>query len=434
MSNVERTRAMLLIAGLGLAGGRLRPVTAQGIGPEFQVNGYSTNGQYQPSVAADAAGRFVVAWQSYGQDGAFASIVARRFGPDGAPVGGEFVVSSSTSEARYTPVVAAGADGGFVVVWVDGSDDGTYTDVRARRFTADGNPTGAEFEVNSTTAGYQSTPSIATAAAGGFVVVWRSLDQDGSGYGVFARRFDANGAPAGDELPVNTTWTGSQNLPALAAGATGQFLVVWQSDDGDGTGIVGRRLDAAGVPLAGEFPINEFTTGDQFEPAVAPGSAGSWLVVWSSDGQDGSGTGVFARRFDASGSAIGGEFAINATTAENQDEPAVASSASGRFVVVWESYGHRESTYDVVGRFFDAEGAPAGDEFVVNLRTVGGQYQPAVAARPTGDFLVAWESYGQDGSYGGIFARRGASRLFADGFESGDLSAWSASPADAGRR
>lgn len=426
MSTVVRVRAVLLIAGLGLSGARARPLTAQWLGPELQINTYWTNGQYQPSVAADAAGRFVVVWESYGQDGAFGSIVARRLGSDGAPLGGELVVSSSTSEARYTPVVAAGADGGFIVVWVDGSEDGSYSDIRARRYAADATPLGEEFQVNAYSESYQSAPAIAVGAASGFVVTWRSFEQDGSGYGVFARRFFASGDPAGDELAVSVTTTGSQNLPAIAADPAGDFLVVWQSDDGDGSGIVGRRLDSSGVPVAGEFPINEFTTGDQFEPTVAPAGPGAWVVVWSSDGQDGSATGVFGRRIDDSGGPIGGEFAVNATTAGSQDEPAVAGSASGRFVVVWESYSDRESTYDVVGRTFDAAGSPDGDEFAVNVHEPGGQYQPALAARPSGDFVVAWESNGQDGSYGGIFARRGASLLFEDGFESGDLDGWSA--------
>jgi hypothetical protein len=190
---------------------------------------------------------------------------------------------------------------------------------------------------------------------------------------------------------------------------------------------VGRRLDATGTPVAGEFPINAFTAGDQFEPAAAPGSVGAWIVVWSSDGQDGSATGVFGRRIDDAGAALGDEIAINAATDGSQDEPAISSSASGRFVVAWETYTDRESTYDVVGRSFDAEGTPDGDEFAVNVHAPGGQYQPALASRPSGDFVVAWDSYGQDGSYGGIFARRGAALLFADGFESGGSCGWSAS-------
>ena len=45
-------------------------------------------------------------------------------------------------------------------------------------------------------------------------------------------------------------------------------------------------------------------------------------------------------------------------------------------------------------------------EFQVNSYTANQQYRPAVALEPSGDFVVAWESFGQDGSEGGVFAQR----------------------------
>jgi len=50
------------------------------LGPEFLVNTFTTDNQYVPAVAADAAGNFVVVWQSYGQDGSFAGVFGQRYG------------------------------------------------------------------------------------------------------------------------------------------------------------------------------------------------------------------------------------------------------------------------------------------------------------------------------------------------------------------
>ncbi|MGA7614467.1 MAG: hypothetical protein WBX15_04730 [Thermoanaerobaculia bacterium] len=44
-------------------------VTPTPIGSDFMVNTYTTNGQVNPSVSLNDQGRFVVTWQSYGQDG-----------------------------------------------------------------------------------------------------------------------------------------------------------------------------------------------------------------------------------------------------------------------------------------------------------------------------------------------------------------------------
>ena len=46
-----------------------------------------------------------------------------------------------------------------------------------------------------------------------------------------------------------------------------------------------------------EFQVNTYTNGDQREPAAAMNSNGSFVVVWNSDGQDGSDWGVSGQRF-----------------------------------------------------------------------------------------------------------------------------------------
>jgi hypothetical protein len=52
-----------------------------------------------------------------------------------------------------------------------------------------GQPLGPEFRVNTYTTDQQSTPRFATDPSGNFVVGWRSANQDGSVYGVFAQRY-----------------------------------------------------------------------------------------------------------------------------------------------------------------------------------------------------------------------------------------------------
>ena len=116
-------------------------------------------------------------------------------------------------------------------------------------------PAGPEFQVNSFTSGRQSRPSVASDAAGNVVVVWSSAGRDGSEDGVFARRYDAGGVATGDEFQVNTFTTESQDRPFVASDPAGNFVVVWDSDgqDGSGKGIVGQRFDAAGARRGAEF-------------------------------------------------------------------------------------------------------------------------------------------------------------------------------------
>ncbi len=87
------------------------------VGVEFQVNTYTTNGQYSPAVAADAEGDFVVVWRSYVQDGSSFGVFGQRYTSAGVALGGEFQVNTYTTNFQSSPAVAADAEGDFVVVW-----------------------------------------------------------------------------------------------------------------------------------------------------------------------------------------------------------------------------------------------------------------------------------------------------------------------------
>ena len=48
-------------------------------------------------------------------------------------------------------------------------------------------------------------------------------------------------------------------------------------------------------PIAGIFPVNTTMTANQSAPEVATDFDGAFVSVWTSDGQDGSGLGIFAQ-------------------------------------------------------------------------------------------------------------------------------------------
>src|SRR5690606_12055843 len=114
----------------------------------------------------------------------------------------------------------------------------------------------------------QTEPSVAVAADGSFVVVWQSLAGAASSE-IVAQRFDTAGAPAGGEIPVNQTTAGAQTAPAVAVAPGGSFVVVWESSDGSGTGVCARRFDATGAAQGDEFQVNQFTSQNQGLPRVA---------------------------------------------------------------------------------------------------------------------------------------------------------------------
>jgi hypothetical protein len=402
-------------------------------GAEFRVNTFTTNHQYYSAVASDASGNFVVVWDSYGQDGSGYGVFGQRFSARGAPRGAEFHVNTYTTLAQRLPAIASDAIGNFVVVWESYGQDGSSYGVFGQRFDATGAPQGSEFRLNAYTPGQQARPAVTYEPNGSFVVVWDGYSQDGDRFGIFGRRFNASGTPLGSEFQVNSYTTNSQNRPAVAADPNGGFVVAWSSyrQDGEGGAIVASRYDAAGTPQGGEFQVNTYTTNIQDFPVVASDANGNFVVVWKSLAQDGSSWGVFGQAFNAAGARSGSEFQVNTYTTDFQSEQQIAADENGNFVVVWDSLGQDGSLFGVYGRRLDVFG-PQGSEFRVNSYTTDYQSLPAIATSPDGDFIVVWESDGQDGSSGGIFGQRYGDIIFEDGFESGDLTRWSSASTGGG--
>ena len=407
------------------------------VGPEFRVNGYTTSHQYLASVAADAAGNFVVAWTDSVRDGSLEGIVARRFDSAGTPLGAEFQVNTYTLEYQFRPAVAAAATGSFVVVWTSFYQDGSGYGIFGQRYDAAGAAAGPEFRVNSTTLGDQVFARVASDPSGNFVVVWTS-GYTFSGRDLVGQRYDASGVPLGGEFTINTYTTGYQGNGHVAVDAAGNFVVVWTSalQDGDLDGIFGQRFDASGAGLGPEFRINTETVDFQLLVRLSMAADGTFVVAWSSSAdQDGSGAGVFARRYDASGAVQGPEFQVNAYTTGWQSDPHITSQPGGGFVVSWYSDNQDGSNFGVFGRRYDASGVPQGTEFRANAYTTARQIVQDVVGQPDGAFVVVWTSRGQDGDGYGVFGQRfddGPDLIFSDGFESGTTSAWSAVSDDGG--
>lgn len=312
------------------------------VGGEFRVHADRAYSQNGASAVALSDGGFLVVFQSNAPSvGAFdgGEIVMRRFGADGTPSGAEFRINTNIQHPQSLPVITELADGGFVVVW-QSRIGGLYEphDVQAQIFAANGTPVGGEFKVNITTDSNQEVPDVIGLADGSFVVVWESDGQDGSGDGVYARRFAADGGALTAEFRINTATGDHQRLPAIAALRDGGFVVVYDSNNhettGWGYGIFGQRYDAAGNAVGGEFQINTRTAGDQRYADVVAMPDGGFIVTWADSGV------IRLQRFAVDGSPVGAEYQVDADPGYYQGAPAIEVLADGSFVVVWTNYNN----------------------------------------------------------------------------------------------
>lgn len=373
---------------------------------ETQVPANPAGSQAAPATAVAPSGGSLVVWQAAGSGGQETDVLGRAFGPSGSPLGPEFVVNSQTSGCQQAPDVAAAPDGTFTVVWQSEGQDGNGFGVFARRFSANGSPLGAEIQVNSTTAGDQRSPRVAHDAAGNFVIVWESFGQDGDGWGVVARRFGASG-PLSSEVTVPTATGGPQRHPDLAFQPTGQVIFAWDGPDGEGSGIFLRRFQGTlASPDPAAVRANTSTAGVQSFPALGTDASGNVIAFWESAATGDSGSVIRARRFDRLLAPVGSEIQADAGSSGPAFRPAVESAGSGDFLALWEGATSHLGGPGVLVRAFDFLEKSAASGALVHTTAPGGRGRPALAASPSGTFVAAWQSLGQDGEGSGVYARR----------------------------
>jgi hypothetical protein len=260
---------------------------------EMHVNNHSIDKQLYPAAAVNGHGDFVIVWESanVATEGT-KSICGRLYDCNGLALDDEFIVSGQAANSRY-PDVAMDDSGGFAVVWMDDSDDNS---VMAKLYESDGSVKTEAFKVN--TIGFSSVtmPSIAMDSAGFFVIAWDGDPELASMDDIHARLFDPNGIALGEQFRVNTLRDGTQQNPKVAMNDEGQIVIAWEGmpdlmiNDRD---VFGRCFNFPNEPAGDEFQINTHTENHQRYPAVAIAEDGRIVIVWQSDEQDGSGYGIF---------------------------------------------------------------------------------------------------------------------------------------------
>lgn len=326
-----------------------------------------------------------------------------------------FTINATTAHAQINPGAVAMADGGFIVTWQsfaqDSDTSGMYGDwgIYGQRYSAAGTTMGGEFLINSTTSGNQIMPALAATSDGRFVAVWQS-DQNGSST-IFARRFDPLGTAVGWEFPVDDLNTASKQSHAqVAVLADDGFMIVWQAlGQSGGNDIYARRYDAWGAPVGTASRVNSTVSGAQTDPSLTRLTDGSVVVAWQSVVHHGASDGVktiYAQRLSAGGELLGDEFPVSRHPGENQTDPVVTALTSGEFVVTWQTQ-HQEGDWDIEGQLFSADGTALGLPLNINTYTAGDQTHPSVAALQDGGFVVAWDSYGQSYATGyAVYSQR----------------------------
>ncbi|HUS37395.1 MAG TPA: fibronectin type III domain-containing protein [Verrucomicrobiae bacterium] len=298
--------------------------------------------QKNPAIAGLSAGNYVVVWSSFGQEatssgGSMAGVFGAIFGPAGQKLSGEFQVNQFTQYNQRNPAIAALPGGGFVVAWIsEGNRGESAADVFARIYDANGAPTGNEFRVNESNR-VCSSPAVAVTSTGNITFAWCESAQDAN--------FEA--ATGDDSLTITPV------------------------NNGDGWDIYASGFTSTGGRLTSAARINQHTQGNQRNPSIAAVGR-TQMVVWSSFGQDGDWEAVVGRGLNGIGSPEADEAIVNTVRLGRQLFPVVRGNGDSRFVAVWSAFTGITSQVDLKAQRFNAaqnsiELPPAGAPFVSAL-------------------------------------------------------------------
>ncbi len=317
-------------------------------GEEFVVNAGSEGNQTEPAVAVNRQGDCVIVWQGPGPEEE--DVFLRRFDASGTAVTGDLLVNLNTAGRQLHPHVALNDAGTAIVVWESRISDTEGDRIHAclQLLDLSGSRHGDESILDDPLHDCRY-PDVATDPAGNFIVTW--LRETGPDK-VMARRFDPNGVPATDPFEVSTARITSLTRPTVAINALGQCVIAWDGDPnraGDDDVHV-RLYDPNGVPCSTPFLVNTSRAGAQQWPQAALDDTGGFVIVWQGDTPDPNvATELFARRFGPDGQPVGDQFSLNTCVQDKQRYPDVAA-ANGLFVAVWESNGQDGSGTGIFAR------------------------------------------------------------------------------------
>ncbi|HEY4565272.1 MAG TPA: hypothetical protein VIJ36_19990 [Thermoanaerobaculia bacterium] len=352
----------------------------------------STQSQYLNGVAMDGAGNLTFLWTSLGSS---LTVFTRRFSATDAPQAPATRLEDPSFQAQGGTVVA-NQRGDVLITWSRSPASGSGPTEYFLRRTSPVLPT--------LTLPLKGGADVAVDRNGNFVVVWVASTPAGSR--VFGQRYNADGTTRGSEFNAATSTTGDHTSPSVAMNPkTGEFVVVWEVRDADGTGlgVYGQRFGLTSGRQGSEFaifvpPASERPSLIQsFAPQVARASNGRFVVIWRNPGTEGFQVDVQGQRYNNAGERLGAQLVVVENEGIPDSHPQIAMSPQGDFVVAWDDQGTSPAWF----RLFRGDGTPAGP--VISQPPMGGApYHGSgrVTYGANRTFIYSWTNYNDEGHRG----------------------------------
>ncbi|HYO16310.1 MAG TPA: Calx-beta domain-containing protein [Thermoanaerobaculia bacterium] len=335
--------------------------------------------------------RFLHAFPRVAAPAALALALLAAPAPSGAqlaPLGPQFQVNPLAPLANEAfASVASDAAGNFVVVWRQVLPGVDAYGIHARLYDALGNPLSGPIQIHQQPASVATEAAVAMDEEGNFVVAWTSSSNPGDLEApprVVARWFDRTGTPRSGEVVV-----GDGSFPDVAMrGVGGVAVVVWQKVVDGRSFVFLRGYSFGGVAVEPEIQVSEEPSASPVHPRVDRSPSGAVAVVWQEDDPEDSVAVATVKLRILSGGLEVGPVEV-AGQAEVQDRPDVVFGKLDQVFVVWRRAN------GIFGRLYDQTGEPLTG--ILKLDSGAPQFSsvaenPRVSSDGSGSFLAVWSN------------------------------------------
>jgi putative transposon-encoded protein len=253
----------------------------------------------------------------------------------------------------------------------------------------------------------QTNAAVAIDADGDFVITWQSTVSDSSSVSdIYARRFSPQAYIS------NPTSLGAAEQPATSTNLYSSVVLTTRTDS-----------DTAVVTLSEASYLDVGDAVDVYWPSTTTGSNGlrqQMTVVATTTTASGTRVtldGGYGADLPSAGTqikllgykwvngvrALGSEFVVNTNTANSQTNPHVAMNDAGDFVIAWQSEGQNQSYFNAVrAQRFNLDGQRVGNEWRVNREDTAEHLNPYVAMTNDTMFAIVWETSRTDSFYSAV--------------------------------
>lgn len=362
------------------------------IGTNARVNQTSRGEQEEPIICMDADSHFHIVWED-SRDGDW-DIYFRSFDNAGIPQHNDIKSNDDTGTSyQYHSSVAVDAAGRFVIAWED--ERNGHWDAYYQRYDATGIPIGSNMKANDDLSEEdQVDPSAAMHPDGAFVIAWE--DDRHENHDIFFQRYNSDGSVVGNNVKVNTdAGTAMQLEPSISMDENGRFIIAWDDYRENNANVYFQQFDASGLPVGGNRRANQGPGDHLFQGLCnsVSDAAGNFIIVWW-DYRHGNGD-VYFQRFDSDGNALDQNQKANDVSGIAWQHwisyPAIVMDASGQFIIAWQDT--RNDQVDIYFQRYDAAGNPLGSNEKASGDGETDKYNPWIVMHPDGQFIITWEDW-----------------------------------------